>query len=86
MDGKLWLTQGEVAEQFDTTRQNVSLHAKNILQEGELPESPVVKGSLTTVSVGKTYTPGAGPASGSSEDIKALERITGEPEGPGSGR
>ena len=30
-----WLTQGEFAELFGTTQQNVSLHAKSILEEGE---------------------------------------------------
>ena len=31
-----WLTQSEIAELFQTTKQNVSLHAKNIFAEGEL--------------------------------------------------
>ena len=30
----VWLTQLEIAELFQTTKQNVSLHAKNILEEG----------------------------------------------------
>ena len=46
-DGSAWLTQGEIAELFATTKQNVSLHAKNILQEGELTEGATVKESLT---------------------------------------
>ena len=33
-DGTVWLTQGEVAELFETTKQNVSLHIRNILKEG----------------------------------------------------
>lgn len=55
MDGTVWLSQIEIAELFDTTKQNVSLHAKNILEEGELPEEAVVKESLTTATDGKNY-------------------------------
>jgi len=32
----VWLTQAQLSELFDTTKQNVSLHIKNILEEGEL--------------------------------------------------
>lgn len=46
-DGSVWLTQAEIAELFATTKQNVSLHAKNILEEGELVEGATVKESLT---------------------------------------
>ena len=48
IDGTVWLTQGEIAELFDTTKQNVSLHLKNIFEDNELSESSVVKDSLTT--------------------------------------
>jgi|GEM_PF-2730827 len=44
-----------MAELFDTTKQNVSLHIKNILKEGELPEDSVVKEYLTTAEDGKRY-------------------------------
>jgi hypothetical protein len=48
IDGQsVWLTQLEVAELFQTTKQNVSLHAKNILEEGELSAEATVKESLT---------------------------------------
>ena len=50
-----WLTQLEIAELFQTTKQNVSLHAKNIFQDGELAEDSVVKESLTTAADGKRY-------------------------------
>ena len=53
--GTVWLTQLEIAELFQITKQNVSLHAKNILGEGELTEDSVVKESLTTASDGKKY-------------------------------
>jgi hypothetical protein len=51
----VWLSQAEIAELFQTTKQNVSLHAKNIFEEGELPEDSVVKESLTTAADGKRY-------------------------------
>ena len=51
----VWLTQLEIAELFQITKQNVSLHAKNILKEGELIADSVVKESLTTASDGKNY-------------------------------
>lgn len=51
----LWLTQKIIAKLFDTTKQNVSLHLKNIFKEGELIESSVVKEFLTTASDKKTY-------------------------------
>lgn len=49
----IWLTQLEIAELFQTTKQNVSLHAKNILQEGELSAEATVKESLTVQTEGK---------------------------------
>lgn len=55
-DGQtVWLSQREMAELFNTTKQNVSLHLKNIFEDGELREDSVVKESLTTASDGKEY-------------------------------
>lgn len=54
-DGTAWLTQVEIAELFQTSKQNVSLHAKNIFEEGELDEDSVVKESLTTAVDNKQY-------------------------------
>ena len=51
----IWLSQLEIAELFYTTKQNVSLHAKNIFDEGELSPDSVVKDSLTTAADGKNY-------------------------------
>ncbi|WP_027848721.1 virulence RhuM family protein [Marinospirillum minutulum] len=51
----IWLSQLEIAELFQTTKQNVSLHAKNIFEDGELIQEAVVKESLTTASDGKNY-------------------------------
>jgi hypothetical protein len=53
--GSVWLTQLEIAELFAATKQNISLHIKNILKEGELLETSVVKESLTTAADGKRY-------------------------------
>jgi len=53
LDGSVWLNQAEIAELFDTTKQNVSLHIKNILKEGELPEAATVKESLTVQNEGR---------------------------------
>lgn len=51
----IWLSQLEIAELFQTTKQNISLHAKNIFEDGELREDSVVKESLTTAADGKNY-------------------------------
>lgn len=50
-----WLSQSQMAELFETTKQNVSLHIKNIFEEGELPRSSVVKEYLTTAPDDKRY-------------------------------
>ena len=52
-DGDVWLNQ--LAELFDTSKQNISLHVINILKENELSENSVVKDYLTTASDGKKY-------------------------------
>src|SRR5690554_4553680 len=51
----IWLSQLEIAELFQTTKQNVSLHAKNIFADKELRQDAVVKESLTTAADGKNY-------------------------------
>ena len=56
LDGQtVWLTQSAMAELFQTTKQNISLHVRNILDEGELRPSSVVKEYLTTATDGKHY-------------------------------
>jgi len=52
----VWLTQNTLAELFQTTKQNISQHIKNILNEGELQQNSVVKDFLTTAADGKNYT------------------------------
>lgn len=54
-DGSVWMNQGQLAELFDTSKQNISLHINNILKEGELSKDSVVKDYLTTASDGKGY-------------------------------
>ena len=54
-DQTVWLTQLEMAELFDATKQNISLHLRNIFEDGELSEVSVVKESLTTAADGKRY-------------------------------
>ena len=55
IDGTVWLSQGEMAELFDTTKQNVSLHLKNIFEDNELSEDSVVKDSLKAAADNKKY-------------------------------
>jgi len=52
----VWLTQNSLAELFQTTKQNISQHIKNIFEEGELQPNSVVKDFLTTATDGKNYT------------------------------
>ena len=46
-DETVWLTQMQMADLFQTTKQNVSLHIKNVFDEGELEQKGTVKESLT---------------------------------------
>jgi hypothetical protein len=43
----VWLTQAQMVELFQTTKQNISLHIRNVFQEGELKEGSTVKDYLT---------------------------------------
>ncbi len=54
-DGSVWLEQSQMAELFATSKQNVSLHIKNILRDRELDANSVVKDYLTTAADGKKY-------------------------------
>ena len=51
-DGTVWLSQLEIAELFQTTKQNVSKHVKAIFLEGELKESATVNYKLTVQKEG----------------------------------
>lgn len=54
-DETVWLTQAQMSELFLTTRNNITLHTRNIFKEGELDEQAVCKESLLTASDGKRY-------------------------------
>lgn len=49
----LWLTQKNIAEIFNTTKQNISLHISNIIEDGELKEYSTIKEYLTVQNEGQ---------------------------------
>lgn len=51
----VWLTQSQMVELFQVTKQNISLHINNIFKENELQVDSVVKEYLTTARDGKKY-------------------------------
>ena len=48
----VWLSQQQMAELYDTTKQNISLHIRNIFDENELNENSTVKEFLTVQKEG----------------------------------
>ncbi len=54
-DGDVWMNQNQIAELFDTSKQNIGQHIKNILEDRELGSDSVVKNFFTTASDGKQY-------------------------------
>ncbi len=52
-DGKIWLSQLEIAELFQSSKQNISKHIKAILSDGELDEKSTVNYKLTVRKEGK---------------------------------
>ena len=51
-DETVWLSQQQMADLYDTTKQNISLHIKNIFDEEELNENSTVKEFLTAQKEG----------------------------------
>lgn len=51
----VWLSQAQMVNLFEKTKQNISLHINNIFKEGELHKDSVAKESLTTAADGKQY-------------------------------
>ncbi|WP_235832051.1 hypothetical protein [Flavobacterium ranwuense] len=47
-DGDAWMNQNQLAELFDTSVPNISMHISKILKEKELESNSVVKDYLTT--------------------------------------
>ena len=56
-DETVWLTQAQIAELFETKRQAITKHLKNIFQSGELNENSVCSILELTASDGKSYKP-----------------------------
>lgn len=54
-NGTVWLTQAQIAELFNTTKQNISNHISKVFSENELERNSVVKYYLTTAKDGKEY-------------------------------
>ena len=54
-DDTIWLNQKAMAELFDCSTDNISLHLKNIFAEGELVKESVAEKISATASDGKTY-------------------------------
>jgi hypothetical protein len=52
----VWLTQADMAELFQTTPQNITLHLKAIYAEGELKEDATCKEYLQVQSEGQRQT------------------------------
>ena len=49
----VWLSQSQMVELFNSTKQNISLHINNIFKEGELMSSATVKDYLTVQMEGE---------------------------------
>ncbi len=54
-DGSAWMSQKQLAELFDTSIPNISIHISNILNDKELNQDSVVKDYLITAVDGKEY-------------------------------
>ena len=55
LGGQVWLTQLEMAELYQTSKQNISKHVKAVLSDRELAEGAVVNSKFTTAADGKEY-------------------------------
>jgi hypothetical protein len=54
-DGTVWMNQNQLAELFDTSKQNIGQHILSILEDKELMQDSVVKNYFTTATDGKEY-------------------------------
>ena len=54
-DEDVWLTQGQLAEIYDTTQQNIALHIKNIYADNELTDEATHKKYLLVRQEGAGY-------------------------------
>ncbi len=55
IEGQVWLTQLEMAELYQTSKQNIGKHIQAIIADGELAEGAVVNQKFTTATDGKDY-------------------------------
>ncbi|QIM67274.1 hydroxyacid dehydrogenase [Mannheimia granulomatis] len=55
VENEAWLTQNQLAELFNTSVPNITIHIKNILKDKELDEYSVIKDYLITAQDGKKY-------------------------------
>lgn len=51
-EDSIWLTQKQIAELFDVTKQNISLHIIEIFKSNELDKSSTIKKYLTVQKEG----------------------------------
>lgn len=51
----IWATQDQIADLFETTKQNVGQHLKSIFLTNELAQNSAVKDFFTTAADGKQY-------------------------------
>ena len=51
----VWLSQKQMAELFDCSVDNISLHIKNVFKEAELSENSVTEEFSVTATDGKNY-------------------------------
>ena len=54
-DGTVWMNQNQLAELFDTSKQNIGQHIDSILKDKELEENLVVNNYFPTAADGKDY-------------------------------
>jgi hypothetical protein len=54
-DSTVWMNQNQLAELFDTSKQNIGQHIASILEDNELDQNSVVKNYFTTAADGKDY-------------------------------
>ena len=76
----VWLTQLEIAELFQTTKNNVSMHTKSIFEEGELAPEATVKESLTVQTEGdrqvqRANRRAAETIEADAEDLRQIEEL-----------
>ncbi|MDR0279672.1 MAG: virulence RhuM family protein [Paucimonas sp.] len=55
LEGQVWLTQLEIAELYQTSKQNIGKHVQGVIADAELAEAAVVKQKFTTAADGKDY-------------------------------